>query len=110
MWQAGPARTTSTSSVSPSQSTRTASTASALPLVAPFCHSSPRDRLQKVARPLSTGLAHGVGAGPRHHQHLAGGGVLADARHEALRVEADLRDQRIGSPRLRHVSFTSLTV
>ena len=78
--------------------------------MAPFCHSSPRDRLQKVARPLSTVWRT---ASALAHATISTSPVAACWQthgDEALRVEADLRDQRIGSPRLRHVSFTSWTV
>ena len=54
MWQAGPCGTTPSSTVSPSQSRRAHSTSSTWPEVAPFSHSSPRERLQNVARRVAS--------------------------------------------------------
>ena len=53
VWQAGPAGRTRTSSASPSQSSRSSSTAIVLPEVAPLCQYSSRDRLQNHASPDS---------------------------------------------------------
>ena len=89
MWHAGPAGSTSASSVSPSQSTRSARTACVLPLVAPLCHCSSRERLHRCssprrARALQRQLVH-----VRERQHLAGAPVLHDAWHEAALVVDD---------------------
>ena len=53
VWHAGPAGRTRTRSASPSQSSRSSSTASVFPDVAPFRQSSCRDRLQNHASPVS---------------------------------------------------------
>ena len=52
MWQAGPSWSTVTSSVSPSQSSRTSTTRWRWPEVSPLTQYSWRDRLQYVARPV----------------------------------------------------------
>ena len=49
VWHVGPAGVTRTSSASPSQSSRTWSTASVLPDVSPLRHSRSRERLQNHA-------------------------------------------------------------
>src|SRR4051812_411728 len=53
VWHAGPAGRTRSRIASPSQSSRSSSTASVLPDVAPLCQSSSRERLQNHASPVS---------------------------------------------------------
>ena len=78
VWHAGPVGRTRSSSASPSQSSRSSSTAIVLPDVAPLCQYScaraaPEPRLARLAR-----AALGLVVHPGEHQHAAGVGVLDD--------------------------------
>src|SRR5690606_11134009 len=53
VWQVGPAGFARTSTASASQSMRSSTTESVLPLVSPFFHSACRDRDQKCTTPVS---------------------------------------------------------
>ena len=60
-----------------------------LPDVAPLCHSSSRERLQRCSSPVSRVRAQRLGVHVGERQHLARAPVLDDARDEAALVEGD---------------------
>ncbi len=95
VWQAPrPCWSTSTSRVSPSQSTRRSTTRWVSPDVAPLCHSSPRERDQKTVSPRLDGARQRGAVHPGDHQHLAGVVLLDDGGHEAPVVERRRRRGR----------------
>ena len=94
VWQAGPAGSTSASSVSPSQSRRSARTPCTLPLVAPLCHSSPRERLHRCSSPVSRVRCERQRVHVGERQHLAGAASPARCTARGRVVEGDLRVDR----------------
>ena len=84
VWQAGPSWSTLTSSVSPSQSSRTSLTHCRWPEVSPLTQYSWRLRLQYVARPVRQGPGQRLVVHPAQHQHLAGVVLLHDRGHESV--------------------------
>ena len=80
VWQAGPGRRARASAACRRRSrTRSTRTSIVLPEVAPFCHSSSRDREWKCARPVARVASSASCVRPGHHQHVAAAGVLDDA-------------------------------
>ena len=77
---------TRSSSASPSQSSRSSSTASVLPDVSPLRHSCSRERLQNHASPVSRVQPLGLVVHPGEHQHAAGRCVLHDRRPQGHRT------------------------
>ena len=95
MWHATPSCSTSSSSVSPSQSTRSslqmlrlarglALTPQPAPAAAEVADAAGGER-----------LGHRLAVHPGQHQHLAGVVLLGDSGHQAVGVEADRRQDGI---------------
>ena len=84
VWQAGPSWSTLTSSVSPSQSSRTSLTHWRWPEVSPLTQYSWRLRLQYVARPEVERPGQRLVVHPAEHQHLERVVLLHDGGHQAV--------------------------
>ena len=83
VWQATPSCSTSSSSVSPSQSTRSSRRCCAWPEVSPLRHNRVAAAAEVADPAGGERLGHRLAVHPGEHQHLAGVVLLGDGGHQA---------------------------